>query len=59
LITEDKVFFRTFSVYKKQIRIIKDLSAAAVLVAAMIAILIGCIIFIPKIIAILGYRFSV
>ena len=32
-----------------QIKRIKDLSAAAVLVAAIIAVLIGCIVFIPKI----------
>ena len=32
-----------------QIKFIKDLSAAAVLIAAVSALIIGCIIFIPKI----------
>ncbi|OSZ80816.1 diacylglycerol kinase [Chitinophagaceae bacterium IBVUCB2] len=32
-----------------RIKIIKDLSAAAVLIAALVAMLTGCLIFIPKI----------
>lgn len=31
-----------------QIKLVKDLSAAAVLVAAVIALVVGCLIFIPK-----------
>jgi diacylglycerol kinase len=34
------------------IKVIKDLSAAGVLVSAMTAIIVGCIIFIPKIISV-------
>jgi diacylglycerol kinase (ATP) len=34
---------------KQEIKFIKDLSAAAVLLASFIAIAVGCIIFIPKI----------
>ena len=34
---------------KPQIKLIKDISAAAVLVAALTAALIGCLVFIPKI----------
>lgn len=34
--------------YHPQIKFLKDVSAAAVLVAALAAFLIGCIIFIPK-----------
>jgi len=33
----------------EQIKTIKDISAAAVLLAAVIAIIVGCIIFIPKV----------
>jgi diacylglycerol kinase len=33
---------------KPQIKFIKDLAAAAVLVAAVVAIITGCLIFIPK-----------
>ena len=33
-----------------KIKLIKDLSAAAVLVAAMVAFITGCIVFIPKLI---------
>ena|SRR2546421_9329011 len=32
-----------------QIKLIKDISAAAVLVAAIIALVVGCLVFIPKI----------
>src|SRR5215218_9177496 len=35
--------------YHPQIKFLKDVSAAAVLVAAVAAFLVGCIIFIPKI----------
>jgi diacylglycerol kinase (ATP) len=33
---------------KPQIKLIKDLSAAGVLVAAIVALLVGCFVFIPK-----------
>lgn len=33
----------------QQIKLVKDLAAAAVLIAAIAALLIGCIVFIPKI----------
>ncbi len=42
-------------VKNEEIKKIKDLSAAAVLIASIIAVIIGCIIFIPKIITILGF----
>ncbi len=35
---------------KPEIKFIKDLAAAAVLVAAVVAVITGCIIFIPKLI---------
>ena len=35
----------------RQIKIIKDMAAAAVLVAAIAAFVVGCIIFLPKLIA--------
>ena len=35
--------------YHSKIKIIKDMAAAAVLVAAMAALIIGCIIFVPRI----------
>lgn len=37
--------------YNKLIKIVKDYSAAAVLISAIIALITGCLIFIPKLIS--------
>lgn len=39
--------------YHETIKKVKDLSAAAVLISALVSVIIGCIIFIPKIIELL------
>ena len=39
------------SAYSERIRIVKDISAGAVLIAAIISAVIGLIIFVPKVIA--------
>lgn len=44
--------------YNLSIKIIKDMAAAAVLWAALLSVIIGLIIFIPKIIAEIGHFFT-
>lgn len=39
--------------YSEEIKIVKDLASAAVFVAAVVSLIIGCIIFIPKICSLL------
>ena len=36
-----------------QIKLIKDMAAAAVLIMAVVAVLVGCLIFVPRIVALL------
>ena len=40
--------------YSKKIKIIKDISAAAVLISVLNAIIIGCIVFIPHLMGLLN-----